>query len=88
MIRTDMISNLTWYISGKKKRDTGYGFHEQEECGTIEDCFDLPCPRFGIVVKATFKRSAPSYGPGYGLTERQTGESFKSAAPPDCRVTG
>ena len=23
-----------------------------------------------------------------GLTERQTGEGFKSAAPPDCRVTG
>jgi len=92
------------YGYGKKKRDTGYGtwygqterqtsesfngYHEQEECGTIEDCFDQPCPRFGIVVKATFKRAVPSYGTGYGLTERQTGESFKSAAPPDCRVTG
>jgi len=76
------------YGYGKKKRDTGYGYHEQEECGTIEDCFDLPCPRFGIVVKATFTRRTPSYGAGYGLTERQTGESFKSAAPPDCRVTG
>ena len=81
-------SILTWYFSGKKKRDTGYGYHVQEECGTIEDCFDQPCPRFGIVVKATFKRPVPSYGSGYGLTERQTGESFKSAAPPDCRVTG
>ena len=104
MIRTDMISILTWYISGKKKRDTGYGtwygqterqtsesfngYHEQEECGTIEDCFDLPCPRFGIVVKVTFTRHTPSYRSRYGLTERQTGESFKSAAPPDCRVTG
>ena len=88
MIRTDMISILTWYISGKKKRDTGYGYHVQEECGTIEDCFDLPCPRFGIVVKVTFTRHTPSYHSRYGLTERQTGESFKSAAPPDCRVTG
>ena len=88
MIRTDMISILTWYISGKKKRDTGYGYHVQEECGTIEDCFDLPCPRFGIVVKVTFTRHTPSYRSRYGLTERQTGESFKSAAPPDCRVTG
>ena len=102
MIRTHMISILTWYISGKKKRDTGYGTgyglterqtsesfnYEQEECGTIEDCFDQPCPRFGIVVKATFKRPIPSYGTGYGLRERQSGESFKSAAPPDCRVTG
>jgi len=73
---------------GKKKRDTGYGYHVQEECGTIEDCFDQPCPRFGIAVKATFTRRTPSYDSGYGLTERQTGESFKSAAPPDCRVTG
>ena len=88
MTRTDMILILSWYISGKKKRDTGYGYHEQEECGTIEDCFDQPCPRFGIVVKVTFTRRTPSYGSGYGLTERQTGESFKSAAPPDCRVTG
>lgn len=90
------------YGYGKKKRDTGYGTgyglterqtsesfnYEQEECGTIEDCFDQPCPRFGIVVKATFKRTTPSYDSGYGLRERQTGESFKSAAPPDCRVTG
>ena len=84
-----MISISTWYISGKKKRDTGYGYHVREECGTIEDCFDQPCPRYGIVVKATFTRPrTPSYGSGYGLTERQTGEGFKSAAPPDCRVTG
>jgi len=92
------------YGYGKKKRDTGYGYgtgygpterqtsesfnYVQEECGTIEDCFDQPCPRFGIVVKATFEKRTPSYGTGYGLTERQTGESFKSAAPPDCRVTG
>ena len=85
MIRTDMISILTWYISGKKKRDTGYGY---QECGTIEDCFDQPCPRFGIVIKVTFTRRTPSFGSRYGFTERQTGESFKSAAPPDCRVTG
>ena len=87
----NMIFNPIWYFSGKKKRDTGYGYHVQEECGTIEDCFDnyLPCPRYGIVVKATFTRPpTPSYGSGYGLTERQTGEGFKSAAPPDCRVTG
>jgi hypothetical protein len=86
-----MILILTWYISGKTKRDTGYGYHEQEECGTIEDCFDQPCPRFGIVVKATFTRRTPSYGTYRDVDElrvRQTGESFKSAAPADCRVTG
>ena len=90
MIRTDMISILTWYISGKKKRDTGYGYHVQEECGTIEDCFDnyQPCPRYGVVVKVTYTTGKSSYGSGYGLTERQTGEGFKSAAPPACRVTG
>ena len=82
-----LISISTWYISGKKKRDTGYGYHVQEECGTIEDCFDQPCPRFGAVVKVTFTRRIPSYVSGYRLTERQTGEGFKSAAPPDCRVT-
>ena len=89
MIRTDMISILTWYISGKKKRDTGCGYHVQEECGTIEDCFDnfQPCPRYGVVVKVTYTTCKSSYGSGYGLTERQTGEGFKSAAPPDCRVT-
>ena len=89
MIRTDMISILTWYISGKKKRDTGYGYHVQEECGTIEDCFDnfQPCPRYGVVVKVTYTTGKSNYGSGYGLTERQTGEGFKSAAPPDCRVT-
>jgi len=77
------------YGYGKKKRDTGYGYHVREECGTIEDCFDQPCPRYGIVVKATFTRPrTPSYGSGYGLTERQSGEGFKSAAAPDCRVTG
>ena len=74
--KNPLIHFLTWYISGKKKRDTGYGYHEQEECGTIEDCFDQPCPRFGIVVRATFTRRTPSYGSGYGLTERQTSESF------------
>ena len=61
----------------------------QEECGTIEDCFDnfQPCPRYGVVVKVTYTTGKSSYGSGYGLTERQTGEGFKSAAPPDCRVT-
>ena len=63
---------------------------EQESRIKIEDCFDnyQPCPRYGAVVKVTFTRGKSSYGSGYGLTERQTGEGFKSAAPPDCRVTG
>ena len=94
MIRIDMISISTCYISGKKKRDTAFEYHGyhhvQEECGTIEDCFDnyQPGPRYGAVVKVTFTRGKSSYGSGYGLTERQTGEGFKSAAAPDCRVTG
>ena len=81
------MSISTWYISGKKKRDTGYGYHVREECGTIEDCFDQPCPRYGVVVKVTYTTGKTRYGSGHGLTERQTGEGFKSAAPPDCRVT-
>ena len=61
----------------------------QEECGTIEDCFDnfQPCPRYGVVVKVTYTTYRSRSGSGYGLIERQTGEGFKSAAPPDCRVT-
>ena len=77
---------------GKKKRDTGgYGYYEPEDCGTIEDCFDLPCPTFGFAVRYTFTRKANlSYQQDYNevkLTKRQTGEGFRSAAPPDCRIT-
>ena len=85
-------NDQNWFpseLSGKKKRNTGYEYLVQEECGTIEDCFDnfQPCPRYGVVVKVTYTTGKSSYGSGYGLTERQTGEGFKSAAPPDCRVT-
>jgi len=76
---------------GKKKRDTGYGYHSydvHEECGTTEDCFDLPCPRYGFAVRYTFTSGDGGYGQSYGITERQTGEGFRSAAPPDCRTTG
>ena len=39
------------------QRDTSYEsqtFFENEHCGTIEDCFDLPCPRYGWHVKITY----------------------------------
>ena len=50
----------------------------QEECGTIEDCFDnfQPCPRYGVVVKVTYTTGKSSYGSGYGLTERQTSQQI------------
>ena len=94
---------------GKKKRDTGYGYHynrprpwfqrylprhwferrdgygEPEECGTIEDCFDLPCPRFGAYVQLRFTRTGPPSRTS-GFQSRQTNEGFVTAAPPDCRV--
>ena len=58
-----------FYFSGygKKKRDTGYhSFHEpecNELCGTVEDCFDQPCPRYGYVVKYTFTRGGDGNSP-------------------------
>ena len=94
------------FFSGKNKRDAGYGYHyykpgyghhqragygEPEECGTIEDCFDLPCPKFGFAVKLSFTRRGPPTRNDYGqirrhFQSRQTGEGFTSASPPDCRV--
>ena len=31
----------------------------QQQCGTIEDCFDLPCPRYGWRVKITYVKECP-----------------------------
>jgi len=75
---------------GKIKRDAGYGFDDGcGECGTVEDCFDLPCPRYGFKVRYTFNRGGQNLGGyyGHGFAERQTGEGFRSAAEPDCRTT-
>ena len=94
-----------------KKRDAD--FYDQpkcnELCGSVEDCFNLPCPRYGFVVRYTFTQyvkefwnqsienhyGAPEYieGPIYydededDIRARQTGEGFRSVAPPDCRIT-
>ena len=91
-------------ILGKYKRSSGDrnafykpdyhrrdGYGEPEECGTIEDCFDLPCPKFGFAVKLRFTRRGPPTRNNYDeirrhFQSRQTGEGFSSAAPPDCRV--
>ena len=82
-------------ILGKKKRDIGYGHSSFDdgcgECGTIEDCFDQPCPRYGFVARYTFTKRDQNQREGYGgqshgFTERQTGEGFRSRAPPDCRT--
>ena len=68
-------------------------YHEREECGTVEDCFDLPCPRYGFSVRYTFTKGTQSQSQGgYGgqshrLFKRQTDEGFSSAAPPDCWTT-
>ena len=94
------------YLLGQKRRRSGnrnkyykpeYEYHqrdgygEPEECGTVEDCFDLPCPKFGFVVKLSFTRRGPPTRNDYDeirrhFQSRQTGEGFSSAAPPDCRV--
>ena len=83
---------------GKKKRDnTFYGNHEPEcskHCGTIEDCFDLPCPRYGFCVRYTFTRNVSFESSQENekqyfdtITARQTGEGFRSASAPECRIT-
>merc|ERR1712223_603139 len=77
------------YGYGKKKRDTG--FHEPEcnqFCGSIEDCFDLLCPRYGFAVRYQFTRDGNESNRGQTdqIRARQTGEGFRSAAPPDCRT--
>ena len=77
------------------KRDTYESYHVQEECGTVEDCFDnhyLPCPRYGWTVRITYEVPCGYYGcpedpPSYGPTERQLNEGFASKAPPECRTT-
>ena len=57
-------------------------------CGTKEDCFNQPCKRYGARIKITYivdgnDNTRQNYDQ---LTERQTGEQFKSRAPPDCRI--
>ena len=51
---------------GKKKRETGqHGYNHNSKngnCGTIEDCFDLPCPRYGFAVRYTFTRNVAKNG--------------------------
>ena len=79
-----MYLNSITLILGKKKRDTGYGFYGSEECGTIEDCFNLPCPKFGFAVRYSFQKNESN---DLRIIKRQTGEGFRSAAPPDCRIT-
>jgi len=90
---------------GKKKRDTSfYGYNQVAtcpgNCGTVADCFDEPCPRYGARVKYTYTIPRNAGGQYYNggetddikryydqLTERQlTGEGFRSRAPPDCRT--
>ena len=85
-------------LSGYGKRDTSYyGYNDLSyghqdtcpgNCGTLADCFDLPCPRYGARIR--YRYTIPgnaTIGQSYGqLTERQTGEGFRSRAPPDCRV--
>ena len=77
---------------GKKKRETGqHGYNHNSKngnCGTIEDCFDLPCPRYGFAVRYQFTRDGNENNRGQTdqIRARQTGEGFRSAAPPDCRT--
>ena len=105
---THNLKNLYCILGyGRKKR--GKGFYDlpkcNELCSSVEDCFNLPCPRYGYVVRYTFIQNkkkfwnqaienhdgAPEYigGPIYyydddkdGIRARQTGEGFRSVAPP------
>jgi len=75
---------------GKKRRDIGYGYNSFDdgcgECGTIEDCFDQPCPKYGYVATYQFNRDGQRSRQSNVITNRQTGEPFRTNAPPDCRT--
>ena len=61
--------------------DINYG---HQECGTIEDCFNEPCPRFGYAVKITFTRQGSPSSSKQSLPI--TGEGFRSRLPPNCNL--
>ena len=50
------------------------------ECGTVEDCFDLPCPRFGWRVKVTYVKEC-----GYDFCPETVGFSGR-LSDPVCRT--
>ena len=90
---------LPWKLDNQYYHDYNYKEEEDEEedltLETVEDCFDdVPKPRFGLVVKITkdvtceseINCPVPVSPENYYFQSRQTGEGFRSSAPPDCRV--
>ena len=87
---------LPWKLDNQYYHN--YYYKEEEEditLETVEDCFDdVPKPRFGLVVKITkdvtceseINCPVPVSPENYYFQSRQTGEGFRSSAPPDCRV--
>ena len=82
----------------------GNGFDDTCEIQTDncfpQVCFGDPCPRYGARVRITYSTTRNDTGKPFPkrfyhshsydqLTERQTGENFRSRSEPDCRyVTG
>ena len=89
---------LPWKLDNQYYHDYYYKEDKEEEdftLETVEDCFDdVPKPRFGLVVKITkdvtceseINCPVPVSPENYYFQSRQTGEGFRSSAPPDCRV--
>ena len=89
---------LPWKFDNQYYHDCYYKGDEEKEdftLETVEDCFDdVPKPRFGLVVKITkdvtceseINCPVPVSPENYYFQSRQTGEGFRSSAPPDCRV--
>ena len=90
---------LPWKLDNQYYHDYYYKEEEDEEedltLETVEDCFDdVPKPRFVLAVKITKDVTCesetncpiPVSPENYYFQSRQTGEGFRSSAPPDCRV--
>ena len=81
------------YAEMKKRKNHGY--RVKRAVNSMDDCFDwMQEPLYGFRVKITFQRScnnskAECNNAGQENDEfqrRQTGEGFRSEAPPDCRI--
>merc|ERR1712051_390102 len=92
---TDSISRISYNQNPNSYDYSGDEDKEDFTLETVEDCFDdVPKPRFGLVVKITkdvtceseINCPVPVSPENYYFQSRQTGEGFRSSAPPDCRV--
>ena len=81
------------YAEMKKRKNHGY--RVKRAVNSMDDCFDwMQEPLYGFRVKITFERPCDNSKPecnnfsqeNDNFQRRQTGEGFRSEAPPDCRI--